>query len=230
MFPLKIVSSSILYVMGWNPIDANLLCRLNHYDRQILVYNHTSYADFFIMLLYMFKYNTELYYMRTLMKPQPFRYIGRILNFFGIIPSTKVDDKNGGAVDRICSELVTRSKSLLLISPKGTIVQREWRTGYYNIAKKTHSLVVAMGLDYEEKKVKGCKHISTLGITESEVRDKLKKDLYNIVPLHPENEMMDIRPHDEWRRSLINTDHMFMCVYVSALLCLISNTVLKEFF
>lgn len=201
--PLSWLSQAVLYVMGWSLLDAGTLSRISKYDRTVLVFSHTSYADFCFMILYLLAYPRELKYLRTLVKPQPFEYMGWFLRKLGAIPATKVDDKNGGAIPRIVDELKSSDKCVFLISPKGTIVRREWHSGYYYIAKALDAHFMAAGLDYEEKRVVISGDISC---TEEEpvVKEYLYKELGEIVPLFPEDEIMPIRVYSHEKRGILN--------------------------
>ena len=151
LFPIALLCRSILFSLGWSHIPETTFNHLNKYNRSVAVFSHTSYVDFYLLLLYLLSYPKRLGHIKTLMKPQPFGYAGWLLNRFGCIPSTKVDDKNGGAVSRIVSTLTQFNRYIFLISPKGTIVKREWRSGYYYIAKQLDAHLLVTGLDYEYK-------------------------------------------------------------------------------
>jgi 1-acyl-sn-glycerol-3-phosphate acyltransferase len=206
--PLSWLSQAILYSMGWSLLDSAILNRVMKYRRVVLVFSHTSYADFYLMILYLLAYPRELKYMRTLVKPQPFEYMGWLLRKLGAIPATKYDEKNGGATPRIVSELKSNDECIFLISPKGTIVRREWHSGYYYIAKELDARLMAAGLDYEEKRVVISGDIST-DEDEPVVKEYLYKELGEIVPLFPEDEIMPIRNHSEQKRGVLNLGRVF---------------------
>lgn len=148
------------------------------------------------MLLYILSSPELLGNFNVLIKPQPFKYAGRLLRKIGGIPATKVDDKNGGSVKRIAKELEKKPEgSVLLISPKGSIVKREWRTGYYYLAKELGVPLMTVGLDFEKKCVYASQRISS-DLPEPEVREFLQKELANIVPLVSDQEVVEIRSHD----------------------------------
>ena len=104
-------------------------------------------------------------------------------------------------------ELKQVEKSRLLISTKGTIVKREWRSGYYYIAKELDGYLMAVGLDYERKAVFVSKEISH---SEGEliVKEFLMKQLGEVVPLFPEEEVVSIRPHVESERGVMSFRRM----------------------
>src|SRR5205085_1367497 len=128
---------------------------LHEFQRAVLIFSHTSYADFYILLLYLLSYPDKLKDLKVLIKPQPFEYCfgycGKLLRSLGAIPSSDLNEKHTGGTSRIVNELKQSEKSLLLISPKGTIIKREWRSGYYHIAQSLNAKILVVGLDYEKK-------------------------------------------------------------------------------
>jgi 1-acyl-sn-glycerol-3-phosphate acyltransferase len=147
------------------------------------------------MVLYYLSYPNELKNLKTLIKPDYFEYIGWFLYQIGGIPSTNIARKNGGNLVKIVDILKSSKSSQLLISPKGSIMKSEWKTGYFYIAKSLHAPLIAIGVDYDDKKI----NIGSLidyQLDENEIKHKLYKDLSNIVPLYPEREMMKIRKYN----------------------------------
>lgn len=192
-----------LVIMGWELLTDDIFYRLNQYNRTVLVFSHTSYVDFYILTLYLFAYPCLISNIRTLVKPQPFVYAGWILRRFGAIPATAVDDKQGGAVERITNELKAQERWNFLISPKGSILRRPWRSGYYVIAKELGAYLRVIGADYEKKKIVISDEIFS-DKDESVIKNKLETELKEIVPLFPEEEIVPIRNHDEKNRSVVS--------------------------
>ena len=120
--------------------------------------------------------------------------MGWLLNKLGAIPSTKLEDKNGGAVNRIVNVLNKSNKFLFLISPKGTIKNSTWKTGYYHIAKQSNAKILTIGLDYYTKSIiissdPICPHSHT----EQNVTTLLQNNLKKIIPLYPDREGINIK-------------------------------------
>lgn len=188
-------SKAILYTLGWNSLDDEIIKIINQQKYLVCVFSHTSYYDFFFMVLYYLSYPEALKNLKTLIKPDYFKYIGWFLYRIGGIPSTNIAYKNGGNVSKIVETLQSTASSQLLISPKGTILKSNWRTGYLHIAKTLEAPLVAIGVDYDDKKINIGKLID-YHLEEDEIKSKLYNDLSNIVPLYPEREMMPIRKYN----------------------------------
>lgn len=205
------LSKLILYIMGWEKLD---YCgELNNYEHIICVFSHTSYYDFIMMLLYKFGYPDKLNNLKILIKPDYFQYIGSFLNYIGGIPSTNIASKNGGATERIVN-ILKMQPCKFLISPKGTILKGEWRTGYYHIAQKLNAPLIAIGLDYEKKNI----FIGNLihnNQKESTIKRLLYAELSNIVPLHKDQENMEIREHNEANVSVISSMRLITVTIIS---------------
>lgn len=188
------IAKLILFVLGWKFLTEKQLIQYHKYKRSVIVFSHTSYADFYMFILYFIAFPNEFRNVRTLVKPQPFKYAGFILRKFGCIESSRFDERNGGSTRRIIEELDKQEKFIFLISPKGTIVKSEWRNGYYNIAVGLKCPLMSTGLDYEKKKIVISDSIN-YDINKEDVEIFLKEQLSRIVPLYPEDEIVKIRKH-----------------------------------
>lgn len=220
LLPIALIARMILFCTGWHLFTPEDFRKLEKYPRTILVFSHSTRFDFLFLLLYRAAHPYGLYNLRTLVKPQVFKYAGYILKFLGCIPSTRIEDKTGGAVDRIVNELKSSPRSMFAISPKGTTSRNEWRTGYYHIAQKLEAPLIACGVDYELKRPYISENVD-YKLPEPEVQNKLGIELGNIVPLYPECEIMPIRNHNSNQRTLFNYVHCLMlieCVILAILL------------
>lgn len=211
---LSIPSSLLLYTMGWSFINHDVKNLIHNNDKMVCVFSHTSYYDFFIMVLYYLSHPNDLCHLKTLIRPDYFDTFGPFLRTLGGIPATPLKDKGGGAVDRIVNELEQYEKFHFLISPKGTIVKGEWRSGYYHIANQLKCPIIALGLDYELKKIVTYQPINT-EYDEIVIKNKLYQDLSNIVPLYPNQENMVIRSH--LTASLVNKQKLCILILIVAL-------------
>lgn len=203
------IARIILWVMGWQLPDVKVFDKFNKYDRLVVIFSHTTYLDFFLMILLQLAYPYEFRNLRTIVKPQPFQYLGPILTALGAIPSTRVDAKGEKAVDRIVTELNKQDKFVLMISPKGTIEKKPWRTGYYYIAQALKADLLVGGADYEKKEIIISDSISW-NHDQPVIEAFLKTRLTDIVPLFPEDEIVDIRPHVKYNVGVINGNRLLI--------------------
>lgn len=194
LYPITVLAKLLLFTLGWSPLNKQMFQHLQQNKRIIAVFSHTAYVDFYIMSLYILAYPQELKHIRVLVKPQPFEYAGWLLRRLGAIPATKLDDKNGGAVDRIVQHLQQQEAFLFLISPKGTVMRHEWRSGYYHIAQKLSANLLVVGLDYELHQGYVSTNISW-DYDQITIKTFLQESLKEIVPLYPEREVIAIRQH-----------------------------------
>jgi len=203
LFPISVVAKCFILLFGWHLLDDVVLNKLTKYNRSVLIFSHTSYVDFYIFIIYLLAYKRYLQ-IRTLIKPQPFEYAGLLLRSLGGIPSTKIEDSNGGAVKRICSELEQSNNFGFLICPKGTILNKPWKKGYYHIAKTLNAKLMVTGFDYEEKRIVVLDDYSCEEYDEHDICELLQKDIGKIVPLFPDCEVVPIRQHNEDQRGIFN--------------------------
>lgn len=208
------IAKLLILIVGWRLLTDDIFVKSTRYRRAVLIFSHTSYVDFWILVLYLFAYPKQLAHIRTLVKPQPFAYMGWLLRRFGAIPATKVEDKQGGAVDRIISELQSQPDWLFLISPKGTILKRDWRSGYYNIAKAFNAPIMVTGADYEKKCLVLIDPSCSVEHTEVEAQQILQGELATIVPLFPEEEVVEIRKHDMNQRNVMSRRRLGVIIAV----------------
>jgi hypothetical protein len=198
------IFSLILYLMGWNPIGQKTIDHIKANKNTICVFSHTSYWDFYIMAIYFLANPSMLGYFNVLIKPEPFRYAGWILRKLGGIPATKVTEKNGGSSSKIAEHLSEKPfGSVLLICPKGSIVKKPWRSGYYHIAQALNAPILACGLDYETKTVYASERIDS-SLEEEKIREFLFKELTTIVPKNVDQEIVEIRQHDPSKVNVFN--------------------------
>ena len=208
---LKYSCQSILKIMGWSPLNRYCISTINNNQKMVCVFSHTSYYDFCIMVLYKLAYPYYFKNMKTLINSYYFTIMGRFLYAVGGIPAI-VKEHN---VKRIVDSL-QQEQFMFLISPKGSILKKDWKTGYYYIAKQLNVPIIAVGLDYENKNIYIGKPINNQ-LEEPIIKNILYNDLSHIVPLHPEQENMIIRKHNADYVSVINPIRL-ICIYIGFLM------------
>ena len=224
---LAVWARTILFIMGWRSIDDKVWTHVSKHKHSVAIFAHTAYADFYILCLYLLANPGRMGFVRVLMKPDPFVYAERLLRAFGCIPAGKMSERDSGSSNRIVTELHTADHTMLLLSPKGTIVKGEWRSGWYHIARALPGPIVVVGLDYERKCALITDYIdlvqpydeSATAVTAAmaATKDKVVKLMYDIVPLIPDEEVISTRPHDVSRRSVVNWNWAGRCVGVIVL-------------
>ena len=214
---LSYVAKFIILTLGWKLITKKQFMQYHKYKRSVIVFSHTTYADFYMFLLYFIAFPKEFENVKVLVKPQPFEYAGFILRRFGCIPSSNFNDRNSGSTERIIKELNKHEQFIFLISPKGTIVKSEWRNGYYNIAVELKCHLLATGLDYDKKKIIISESIN-YDESKEDIELFLKEQLSKIVPLYPEDEIVEIRKHKS--TSIISVSRLIFITMIVMLMIL----------
>ncbi len=195
----------LLKVMGWRPLSSDQLNLMTQHQYTVCVFSHTSFYDFLLMVLYYMSHD-ELKNLKTLISPhyyyEPFKYIGGI-------KAASIYSKNAGQLTHIVDQIKSCLTAQFLISPKGSILKKEWRTGYYYIAKQLNAPICCLGMDYEQKEVRIGQFIDN-NLEEKEIRQLLYKDLSQIVPLYPEREVVNIREYNKDNVSLMSRKRLII--------------------
>ncbi|NGZ90229.1 1-acyl-sn-glycerol-3-phosphate acyltransferase [Psychroflexus maritimus] len=116
----------------------------------VVVAPHTSWHDFYIGALARKILTTEINYIgkKELFKP-PF---GWYFKWMGGAPIDR--SKNNNTVDQILEVFNKRETFRLAIAPEGTRKKvKDWKTGFYHIAKKASVPVIPVAFDYKLKQV-----------------------------------------------------------------------------
>lgn len=205
---VSVICRVTLLALGWKTYPPG---HLDYYfpDRRVVVlFSHSSYWDFVIFLLYRLAH-PELSDVYAVMKPQPFRYFGRILRWIGFVPASPLEKRGGGFVHSTIETFATVPRFSLLISPKGTIASAPWRTGYYYLAKGLDAQIQVAGLDYHRR------GIAILPPRDPgrlpEIEPLLKKDMEVIHPLYPSQEL---HPEKVEETSLVSPYTLLAGIYI----------------
>jgi hypothetical protein len=176
---IRFLFQCVQIFLGWTPISSvpNEEC--------VIIYNHTSYWDGLILFLY----HREANFI-AVAKPQIFTwYTKRILYNFGVVPTSRLEDRGQNAVNKLV-EIVHLTKSIpkrpkmLVLSPKGTVYQAEWRSGYRALATQLKWPIKLGLIDYNERTIK------IVDCDQSEAA--LMHGLGYAVPKNPENSELRI--------------------------------------
>jgi hypothetical protein len=133
-------------------------------------------------------YSSEMI-LRFPMKPEMFEgyftCLAPLFKWLGFFPAPKYENRGSGGVqamiDRLNAEQATTTKPIcIVISPKGTILNWPWRSGYRHIAKGLAWPIKVLGVDFSKR---------TLEIvdTTSDEPEHLQAILSNYCPFIPRN-------------------------------------------
>ena len=154
---IECIGNMILFILGWENLNALDFKFLVDHDRAIVVYPHTTYLDFFSFIIYKMANYRQCVDLFFFIKPQIFYHplLNRIMKLIKAIPATSITDVRGGAVNESIKYLSQFKRFHVLISPEGTIAKTErWRSGYYHLADKLDAVILVSGLDWNEHKMK----------------------------------------------------------------------------
>lgn len=150
------LSRWLIWFQGWEQLGEKEKEQFKKYPYVLILYPHTSYWDFFYMVLYKLAFPDELGNMYSLVKPQILDRFPFLENY-GLIRSARLEDKNSGFTQKITQFFqIKKNKGetfKLLISPKGSMSKTTIRTGYYHIAKELNLVIMVAGIDYARRKV-----------------------------------------------------------------------------
>lgn len=178
------IAAGILWFIGWSVPPDEYLETME--DRAVILFSHSSYWDFVLFLLYWLCYPQIMRKTYIVMKPQPFKHFSWLLEPT-FVPATRLEDRGKGFVKTMVERFRTQDSFRLMLSPKGTIVQAPWRSGYYHIAYQLQAKIQVLGLDYQDKTIVIC---PAREIDEQEtLEENLKNDMSLIAPLYPSQEL-----------------------------------------
>ncbi|MEN8703796.1 MAG: 1-acyl-sn-glycerol-3-phosphate acyltransferase [Polaribacter sp.] len=135
-------------VLGWQ-IQGSFPKDLKKYV--VIAAPHTSWLDFPIAILTRLCTGVMIHFIgKASLFKGPFGFVFRAL---GGTPVNR--DKNNDMVSAIIAMFNDREEFKLGLSPEGTRQKvKEWKTGFYYIAKGANVPIVMATLDFENKKVK----------------------------------------------------------------------------
>ncbi len=117
----------------------------------IIVYPHTSWLDFPMGLLVKYMTGIQAFYIGK--KSLFDGGFGWFFKYFGGIPVDRT--KNENIVDQIVSKFNSNEDFIFALSPEGTRKKvKNWKTGFYYIAKEANVPIVKVALDYGTKEVR----------------------------------------------------------------------------
>ena len=175
---MKALAKLILRIIGWKakgtPPDATKFIAV--------AAPHTSNIDFILGRLYFFSIGKK---PNVLIKKELFFFpLGNLLKALGGI---SVDRKRSGNVVDQMAELFQQRKNLILvITPEGTRSRvKNWKKGFYHIARKADVPVLLGGFDYGNKIFK-ISSLYKVGDDPDKEMQTIKAFFKDCKPRHPE--------------------------------------------
>lgn len=166
-------------LMGWRVINT-----FPNIDKCVIVVApHTSNWDFIIgKLAYSSLGRTANFLIKKEWFVFPFNLFFKSI---GGIPVAR--DKKTSMTDVLAAEFEKHDKLHLAITPEGTRKPRkEWRKGFYFIARKAQVPIMLIGLDYGKKEASILDIIEPTGIYAKDI-EKIKSYYKDITAKKPEN-------------------------------------------
>lgn len=202
---LRLLVRCLLWSWGWSIPSAADMKVLGSAKRCLIVYSHTTCFELIFGYLYLFIHPRECRGVHFLAKRTLFdiAILGPILRLYGGIPTTLLEDKGQGLVQRIVSSHQRDPEFQLYLSPKGMRKKNEWRTGYYAIAREMDLGILVMALDYEQRSLMCAERMYSTDIPEASLRPLLMRDMGRAIPLYPGDEVVALRYHDPARVGVV---------------------------
>lgn len=163
----------------------------------VLVFCHTSYWDAFVAMLYIFAYNGRNIYCVTQPKLAKWYYypFAKLLHAIFAPPN---EQKNSNSLKSIVSQFQSKptsekAKRMLIIAPKGTCAKREWRSGYYYIAKELNYKVYPYCMDLTNREIHFGEPVDPSTMSLEECTNNLQQQLSKYRVMNMENAEMEIK-------------------------------------
>lgn len=172
----------LLWLMGYKNEIYSL-------DKQyIIIFPHTTKLEAFILLcLLLCNKNIDIcFYVANKYMKLPI--LGTLLKYFGAI-----DVKEGeGMVDSTVEYLKKHENKSLLISPEGSLSFKEWKSGFFHIARLTSIPIIIGGVDFHKHRIV-CNKKHLIYIQKNDKYGDRVEEIKNIFsnsriyPCHPEH-------------------------------------------
>lgn len=177
----------ILFLIGWNPVS-NIIDTNRNY-RVIFVFSHSTYFDVVFFLLYYLAYPDIFGHTHILINQRAYdKYL--VLKYFKcLVPVPQLETTGNGTINALRDKFKNNTKFGIALSPKGTVLKREWKKGYYHLAKGLNCKLVCGGVDYRDHTIKMTPEPFDLRETEEETQKEILLLMSNVGPLYPEGEL-----------------------------------------
>lgn len=122
-------------------------------EKCVIVFLHTSYWDIFTYFLY--KISSYGCNFCALVQPKLSKWYYRpFTSLLNCVYAPPNENKNSDSIQHIIANVTQMCEMPMLhISPKGTCSKREWRTGYYYIAKQMKCKIYPLCINYSTRTI-----------------------------------------------------------------------------
>lgn len=227
-----------LFLLGWKWPNSSDMKVIISVRRAVTIFTHTSYWDIVFLVLYHWT-NPGISGLYFPVAPQFFKrsLVAKVLESLGGIPSTKAEEKGKGFVSTVIEMYGSRSDFRFTISPKGMLARPknyDWKAGYYFIATGMNIPVVTVGVDYEKRELVLCdilnlrEYPGIYGTIDHELstRKVIMKSVGQIIPLHPELEVVPLRQYSKHHIGAMSLSWLIM---MSTVLSLVFGASLAQY-
>lgn len=124
----------------------------------VLVIGHSSYWDIFVIMIYLYSRCFKNIY--CIVQPKLSQWYYKPITYLvNVIIAPPIEKKNNNTTSKIVESFLTKpstkeSPRMLLISPKGTCNKREWRSGYYYMAKQLNYKIYPAFIDFSNREIR----------------------------------------------------------------------------
>ena len=159
---LRLIASAILAIIGWRAIGKPL----NNQRFVLIGAPHTSNWDFPLMLMVVLKLRLKPNWMG---KHSLFMFpFGGFMRWLGGIPIDR--SQHNGVVDQVVEQYRQNPQLVVLVPPEGTRKQvKEWKTGFYHIARNAGVPILMGYLDVGKKEAGLADFFFPTGDTEADI-------------------------------------------------------------
>ena len=194
---LNIVARCILILLGWKLPSHNFINFMSKISQKcVIIYAHTSYWDFFFLLLYRLT-TQHLNNLYPIVNKTVYNRYNILMKNINAIPATLKQESNGGFINHTIDTFKSKSNYKILISPEGTLKSVPWRSGYYVLARELQIPIIIVSFDYFYHTL----HYSGPYYTDcntdfqtdyKKIENILQLEFSKTIPLHPSGSFVQI--------------------------------------
>lgn len=175
---LRSIAQITISFLGWKEMASQYQDIIKSTPKAIIIFPHSSYFDYFFCLLYKWAFELEDFYV---IMSERFSFIrlsniifapdiymrsymnkgySKLKSFFccwkDILFHSKYQTgeyKKQNFVSYVCDSIKYKDKYKIVISPTGSTSKKQWRSGFFYIAKELNVSIIIAGVDYKNKTI-----------------------------------------------------------------------------